>query len=262
MIFVQNLRRQSEVDLVFGPGVPGELRHPLEERSDDLVLGGLWTRALQALEFPLNLRLLLLLELQRPDPFPELLNVVPFVFVAQLALDLLELLAQQHLPLPLAKFLLHPGLDFLLGVEPCQLALYGDEGLTHSLLVVEHFQQRLLVFGFDVQIEGHEIGERSRLIHTLDQVIESVGRNPPSGAQLGGAFPQFIIERLKNRILGILAHLALHLEENRAEHPFTLGFVGNGLCPLLALYQKLHSTPGPVGLDDPYNRPDPIEHVR
>ena len=93
VILVQDLRRQSEVDLVFGPDAPRELRHPLEERSDDLILGGLWTRTLQALEFPLHFCLLLLSKLQRLDPFPEVVDVVLFVFVAQLTLDLLELFA-------------------------------------------------------------------------------------------------------------------------------------------------------------------------
>ena len=95
----------------------------------------------------------------------------------------------------------------------------ADEGLAHALLVVEHLQERLLILGFEFQIEGHEIRESSRLIHTLDQLIESLSRDPPSGAQLGSALPQLMIERLKSRIIGFRARLALHLEENRVQHP-------------------------------------------
>ena len=261
MILIQDLRRQSEVDLVFGPNVPREFRHPLEKRTDDLVLGRLWTRALQPLDFPLDFCLLLLVELQLLDPFPKFLDVVPFVFVSQLTLDLLKLFAKKHLPLSLAQLLLHPCLDFLLSIEPRQLALYGDEGLTHALLVVEHLQERLLVLRCEFQVERNEIRERSRLIHTLDQLIERFRRNSPPGAQLGGALPQFMIERLKSRIVLVRTRLALHLEENRVQHPLTLGLVGDRLCSPLALYQQLNAAPDPVCLNDPDDCPDRVKHV-
>ena len=193
VVFGEHVRRGLQVDLVFGAVVPGQLRDPLEVGADDLVFRRLGVGAPQALEFPFDLDAGVVGEPQRLDPLAQIVQFGLLVLVAELATDLLHLFAKQHLALPLAQLLLHPGLDFLLRAEPHQLALHRDERLTHAVLVVEHLEQPLFLRGLQVQVEGHQIRERARLVDALDELVEGLGGDSAPGSQTRCAVAQFAV---------------------------------------------------------------------
>ena len=261
MVVVEDLLGQCQVDLVFRPDVPGKLRHPLQKGPDDLVLRGLGARTLQPLELALHLGLLLLAQLERLHPLPEVLHVVPLVLVTELALDLLELLPQQHLALPLTQLFLDPRLDLLLGVEASELALHGHKGGPHAFLVVQRLEESLFVLGGELEIERHQVREGARLIHPLDQLVERLRRYPPPGPELGGALPQLLVEGLEGRILRVGIGLPVHLQQDRPQHLLAIGLIGDSLRSALTLHKELDAAADSVGLDDPHHRPDGVEHL-
>ena len=73
----------------------------------------------------------------------QLLEVFAAAVVAELILDGLELLAQEHLPLAVAELLLDLGLDVLLGVEDRDLALDVDQHGAQPLLHRQGLEQLL-----------------------------------------------------------------------------------------------------------------------
>ena len=101
-------------------------------------------------------------QVERLELLAQLLEVVPLVALAQLALDGLELLAQEHLALPLAQLLLDLGLDVLLGVEHADLALHVDQDAAEPLLDAQRLEQRLPLGRGDVDVAGDEVGEPAR----------------------------------------------------------------------------------------------------
>ena len=82
-----------------------------------MVLGRLGRGAVQPTKLPLHFPAGLLAQLQGGEALPELVQLVPLAFLAQLLADLLHLLPQEHLPLTFSQLLLDLGLDVLLGVE-------------------------------------------------------------------------------------------------------------------------------------------------
>ena len=134
--------------------------------------------------------------------------------LAQLLLDLLELLTQQHFPLPLSQLRLHPRLDFFLGVDASQLPLDRDERQSHALLVVENLEQLLLLRRRELEIECDEIGEWPRLVDALDQLVERLGGNAPTGAQLGRPVAKLTVERLKRRVGLVARLLPIHTQQH------------------------------------------------
>ena len=91
-------------------------------------------------------------QVERLELLPQLLQIVPLVALAQLALDGLELLAEEHLPLPLAQLLLDLGLDVLLGIEHADLALHVHQHPAEPLLDAERLEQRLPLGRGDVDV--------------------------------------------------------------------------------------------------------------
>ena len=143
MVLVEDPLGLGQVEVLLAPVVPGQLRDVLEERADDLGLHGLAADAGQPAELPVHFLARLGRQLERGELLLQLLQVVPLVVLAQLALDGLELLAQEHLPLPLAQLLLDLGLDVLLGVEHADLALDVHQHPAEPLLDAERLEQHL-----------------------------------------------------------------------------------------------------------------------
>ena len=218
MILVKDLLGVGEIDLLFGPLVPRELRDPLEERPDHLVLGRLRARALQSSEFAIDLGPLLLGEVEFGDTVAHLLDVVSLLLFAELLLDRLELLSQEHLTLPFTEFGLDLRLDILLSVDPGELTLDRKQARTHPLLVVEQFKQFLLVGRLQLQVERNQIRKRTRLVHALDQLVQRLGRNSSTRAELSSPIPQLLIQSLEGRVLVVLGLQRIHIEEDGVQH--------------------------------------------
>jgi hypothetical protein len=259
VVLLQDLLRERQIDLLFGALVPRQLGHPLEERADDLVFGRLRARALQALELTIDLGALILGELEGLDALTHLLDVVAFLLFAELLLDRLELLTEQHLALPLAELRLHLGLDVLLRIDARELALDREEAFAHTLLVVEQLEQTLLLGRLQLEVERDQVGERTRLFDALDQLVESFGGYAAACSQLGRAIAELAVERLERRILGLLRLPALHLQEHGVQHGLPLGVVGERLRAPLALHEQLHAATHSVRLDDADDRADRVQ---
>ncbi len=261
MVLVEDLLRQTEVDLLVGALVPGKLRHPLQERPNDLVFRRLRAGSLEALQLPLDLHRLLLVQLQPFDPLSELLDVVAFVLVTELTLDLLELLTEQHLPLALSQLFLHPSLDVLLGIEPGKLPLDRNEGGTHPLLVTEHLQKLLLVFRGKLEVERHEVRKGPGLIDALDQLVQRLGGDPTPRSELRSALAELLVQRLEGGVGRVGRLHAVHLQEHGPQHLLTVGVIAEHLGSALTLHQELDATTHAMGLDDPDDSPDLVENL-
>src|SRR3989449_10570376 len=91
--------------------------------------------------------------------------------LAQLLADRLQLLAQQHLTLPLAQLLLDLRLDLLLSVDDADLALDVDQHPPQSLLDCEGLEQRLALGRFHLEVPRHEIGEPAGIGDSLQDLL-------------------------------------------------------------------------------------------
>ncbi len=262
MVLLQNLLSAREVDLVLGPLVPRQLRDPFEVGPDDLVLGRLWARALQPPKLAVHLRALLFVELELFEALTHLLDVVALLLLTELLLNRLELLAQEHLALPLTQLGLDLGLDVFLSVDARQLPLDGHERGPHAHLVVEHLQELLLVLRRKLQIEGHEVGERPGVVDALDELVQRLGRYASSGSQLGRPVPELAIQGLERRLLGVGGTLAVHREQHRVQHALPLVLVRERLSSALALHEELDAAADTVGLDDANHGSDRVQNLR
>ena len=259
VVLVQDLLGASQVDLLLCALLPRQLGDPLEEGADDLVLGRLRARALEPPELTIHLRRLLLGQLELLDALPHLLYVVSLLFLSELLLDRLQLLAQQHLALALTELGLDLGLDVFLSVHPRQLALDRNEHLAHAFLVVEQLEKSLLLGGLQLDVERNQIRERAGVVDALYELVQRLGRHSAAGPELGGTIPQLTVQRLEGGILGLSRLLALHLQDDRVQHRLTLAVVRKRLRPALALDEQLHAAADPVRLDDPHDGPDRVE---
>ena len=96
---------------------------------------------LEPAELAVDFLAALLGQLERGELLAQLLELVPLVVLAQLLPDRLELLAQEHLALPLAQLLLDLRLDVLLGLEHPDLALHVHQHAAQPLLDREGLEQ-------------------------------------------------------------------------------------------------------------------------
>src|SRR5690606_36369988 len=110
--------------------------------------------------------------------------------VAELLLDLTELLAQHHLALLLAQLLLDLLLDLLLRLDAQQLPLDRDEHAAHTVLDVEQLEERLLVVGGGIQVERDEVRERARILDALHELVQGLGGDAAPPPELCGTLPE------------------------------------------------------------------------
>ena len=131
------------------------------------------------------------------------LQVVALVVLAQLALDGLDLLAEEHLPLPLAQLFLDLRLDVFLRVQHADLALDVHQHPAEPLLDAQRLEQHLPLLGRDVDVAGDQVGEPARVVdpgqHLLDHLVGQAGLL----AQLGGAGARLPVEGDEGRIFDV-----------------------------------------------------------
>ncbi len=127
VVLVQDPLRLHDVEVLLAPRRPGKLGDELEVVAKHLRLHRLAGETLELLPLPVDL----LADVLGQDESLELLLeplqvVVPVLALAQLLLNRLQLLAEEHLPLPVAQLLLDLRLDLFLRVEDVDLPLDVD----------------------------------------------------------------------------------------------------------------------------------------
>ena len=195
VILVEDPLRLGQLEVLLAAHVPGQLRDVLEERPDDLGLHGLAADPAEPVELAVHFLPGLGRQVERLELLPELLEIVALVALAQLALNGLELLAEEHLPLPLAQLLLHLGLDVLLGIEHADLALHVDQHPAEPLLDAERLEQPLALGRGDVDVPGHQVGEPAGLVDAGQHLLDHFIRQSGLLAQLGRARPRLAMQR-------------------------------------------------------------------
>src|SRR2546425_12937239 len=98
--------------------------------------------------------------------------------------DRLQLLAQQHLTLPLAQLLLDLRLDLLLSVDDADLALHVHQHAPQSLLDREDLEQCLALGRLHVEVARHEVGEPAVISDSLQDLLHHVLGYPGLLAEL------------------------------------------------------------------------------
>ena len=162
MVLVEDARGFPDVELVLGRDVPGQADEPVHVRPDDADFGrgrGDPAHPVDLLDRP---GLDLVRHAGRFDLFAEFVDLrLLRVVLAQLALDRLQLLAQDVLALGLVHLRLDFGLDPALELE--DLDLVGQEGADElqSLDDVDRLEQFLALFGGHVGAVGDHVGKQS-----------------------------------------------------------------------------------------------------
>ena len=174
MVLLEDLGRALQVERLVSPLAPRQLRHGLQVCSDYLGLHRVAVRPFEPLELALHLLARRLGKLQPRQPLAKLLDLAALVLLAQLLPDRLQLLAQQHLALPLAQLLLDLRLDLLLSVEDADLALHLNEHAPQALLDRQDLEQCLALGGLHVEVARHEVGEPTGISDSLQDLLHHV----------------------------------------------------------------------------------------
>ncbi len=190
----------------------------------------------------------------------ELVLVVLVVLFAQLAADRLQLLPQEHLALPLAQLLLDLRLDLLLGVEHRDLTLDVNQDPAQPLLDGEGLEQDLPLGRADVEVARDEVGQAARLIHSGQDLVDHLFRQPGLLPELGGPRPGFLVQRDEGGILGAERLHLLGLAHDGLEVALLVAIVHRDAAPL-AVEQQLHARQAALHLPDPGDGADGVEAV-
>ena len=260
VILVEDPLRFVQLEVLLAADVPGQLGDVLQEGPDDLRLHRLAADPAQPAELAVDLLARLGRQLEGLETLPQLLEVVPLVALAQLALDGLELLAEKHLPLPLAQFLLDLGLDVLLRVEHPDLTLDVHQHPPEPLLDAQRLQQHLALRRGDVDIACHQIGELAGLVDAGKHLLDHLVGKARLLSQLGRPRARLAVQGHERGILGAQRQHLLGLADDRLEVPLLVAIV-NGDTPLLAMEEKLHPVQASLELADTRDRPDGVEHL-
>ena len=210
VVLVQDPAGLGDVDGRLRRLCPGQRRQPVQIAPHHGVLAGGLRHALQARQLAPGLLFHLRRHLRPGDRARDLLELGRLrLDVAQLALDRLQLLAQQEFPLALVHRLLGLAVDLVRQAEHGQPV--GEE-VRHpgdTLLHVEGLQQPLLLLRLDVEEVGHEVGECPRRGDGLD-----------GAGELGGDLGQQLhrLERLAPEV--VHARLEVGRERVRVLDPF------------------------------------------
>ena len=151
---------------------------------------------------------------------PHLLDVVSLLLLAELLLDRLELLPQEHLPLTLAELGLDLRLDVLLGVDARELP-FDRRPATERMRASSSrsLEKPLLVFAVSkLQVERDEIrrtapGSSTPWMSWFNASAGTPRRVPSSAARS----LQLAVERLEGGVLAVSGRLlTIELQETMA----------------------------------------------
>ena len=203
VVLVQDAGRVGEVEAFLAHLAPGQFADRLDVGADDLGLHRLAAHALQAPELTVDFLAGRFRQLQVGDAVLEFLEIVRAVVVTQFLADRLQLLAEVHLALAVAKLLLDLGVDVLLGVEDLDPPLDERQYAAHPLLDRQGLEQGLVVVGREFEMSRHQVGELSGVADRAQRLRDDVVRDTGAGAQLGGAVSQFLVEGDEGEVLRV-----------------------------------------------------------
>ena len=173
----------------------------------------------------------------------------------------LELLAQEHLALPLAQFLLDLRLDVFLRFEQADLALHVHQHAAQTLFHRERLEQSLLLGHRQFDVTGYEIGELAGVVDRVEHLMHHFFGQATLLTQLGGTLTRLLVERLEGGILEVERHHLLSGDDHRLEVTVDFGVVQCGGA-LLTLQQELNTAQSALDLADAGNDARREENVR
>jgi hypothetical protein len=189
MILFEDGRGALQVERLFGALAPRQLGHGLEVGANDLGFHGLPPGALEAGELALDLLLRGVGQGELGEALAQRLDFGRLVLVAQLLLNRLHLLAQEHLALPLAQLFLDLRLDLLLGVEHADLALDQHQHAPQALFDGQRLEQRLPLGRRDIDVARDQVGQPAGVGDPFQHLLDHLFGQPGLLAQLRRPLP-------------------------------------------------------------------------
>src|SRR6059036_223138 len=257
---LKDLRRPLQVERLLRPLVPGQFGHRLEVRADYLGLHRVAVRPLQPGELAVDFLARGFGELERLEPLPQVLDLGRFVPFAELLLDRLHLLPQEHLALALAQLFLDLGLNVLLGVEHTDLPLDMNEDAPQPLFHRQRFEQPLALRRLDLEVARHQIREAAGVGHLFEHLTDDVFGETRLLPQLRGPLARFTVQGDERRIRGIQRRQVVDLVDHGLEVAAVIRIV-EGRTPALAVQQQLHAAEAALDLADLGDRAGRVQHV-
>ena len=215
----------------------------------------------QPTELALDLGACLLRERELDELLAELLDLLRLVVVAELLLDRLHLLAQEHLALALAELLLDLRLDLLLRLEERDLALHVHEYLPQALLHREGLEEPLLLRHGELDVPGDEVGELARLGDRVEHLVDDLLGEAAALAELGGALADLLVERREGRVTVVERRHLLHRHHDGGEIALGRGVLERRGA-LLAMEQELDTAETALHLADARDHAHRVQDVR
>ena len=180
MIFVQHLPGVGDVQIVFRADAPGETGHPVEVSLDDRVFSGSRRHLFHAAQLTQRLFLRFLRHTRLGDLLAILIELDRLlVLLAQLALDSLELLAQEILALHFLHLGLGIGPDLLAQLHHLQLAAEDAHELADLVFHVIQLQDFLGILHRQAHVAGNLVDQLARVVHAQrrhSHVLRHVGQ--------------------------------------------------------------------------------------
>ncbi len=259
VILLEDLHGPLQVERLLDPLVPRQFRHRLEISADYLGLHRVAVGPLQPGELAVDFLARGLGELERREPLPQLLYLSPFLSFAELFLDRLHLLAEEHLTLALAQLLLDLGLDVLLCIEHADLPLDMNEDTPQALLYGQRLQQPLTLRRLNLEVSGHEVSEPAGVGHLFEHLADDVIGEPRFLAQFRGTLARLTVQADERRICGVQGRHVVDFMDDGLEVATVIGIVQCG-SPTFAVQQQLHATEAALDLADLGDCPRRVQH--
>jgi len=190
------------------------------------------------------------------EPFAQLLDLAPLVFLAELLADRLHLLPQEHLALPLAQLLLDLRLDVLLGVEHADLALHVHQHAPQPLFDRQGLEQGLALGRPDLEVAGDQIRELARLARGLEHLAHHFVGQTRLLTQLRSALACFAMQRHEGGVVGVDRRQVQHFAHHRFQVAPGLGVVQGGAAGL-----AVHAAEAALDLADLGDGPRRVQHA-
>ena len=258
VVRVEDLARLLDVDLAAGGGVPGQRHDELQIRADDRRLRRRRGDALQARDLAVRLALRLGRQACLLDSLAQLAQLRVFrIKLAQLALDRLELLAQEVLALRLAHLLFGLGLDLASELQHLELVRHVAQQLFELRFRRVELEDLLPLFGRQPDVVRDVVREVQRVVDGARGARELGGKVRRQGHQLLKRRDRAPHQRLALDGEDVLRVLGMHL--NRAREVWLVRLHAGQPDAPQPEHRELH---GPVGqlqqVLDTDHRPDMV----
>ena len=194
MVFIQDLGRVVQLELIIGAGVPGKLGDPLEIGADDLGLHGLSPGAFQAAELALHLDACLPGKIELVELLAKLVDLAVLIVIPQFLLDRPHLLAEEHLALPFTQLFLDLRLDLGLRLQHSDLSLDMNQDPPQPFLDAQGFEQGLLLADRQLNVACNQVREPARVGDRIENLVQHLLGQAPPLAQFPGPLPGFLVQ--------------------------------------------------------------------